>query len=82
MNGAIAPFSTHVQHENAKYRNAASNVGAWPVLRNFLKEVMAGFFLGRWESNGTADTASACCDDGRGEGDLEHAEQVRATVTE
>ncbi len=41
MNGAIAPFNTQVQHEKAKYRNAANSVGAWPVRRNFLKWVMA-----------------------------------------
>jgi len=41
MKGAIAPFSTHVQHENAKYRKAANSVGAWPVARNFLKWIMA-----------------------------------------
>ena len=37
MNGAIAPFSTQMQHENAKYRKAANSVGAWPVRRKFLK---------------------------------------------
>ncbi len=41
MNGAIAPFNTHVQHENAKYRKAANSVGAWPVRRKVLKWVMA-----------------------------------------
>src|SRR5471032_3348007 len=46
MNGAIAPFNTQVQHEKAKYRNAANSVGAWPVRRKFLKWVMAG--LDRW----------------------------------
>ena len=30
MNGAIAPFSTQMQHEKAKYRKAANSVGPWP----------------------------------------------------
>src|SRR5258705_4400187 len=41
MNGAIAPLSTQMQHEKLKYRNAANNVGPWPVRRNVLKFVMA-----------------------------------------
>jgi hypothetical protein len=30
MNGAIAPLSTQMQHENVKYRNDAASVGQWP----------------------------------------------------
>jgi hypothetical protein len=59
MNGAIAPFSTHVQHENAKYRKAANSVGAWPVRRKFLKVVMAAAIQVGWKSNGRTSAKDA-----------------------
>jgi hypothetical protein len=34
MKGAIAPLSTQMQHENAKYRNADTSVGRWPARVN------------------------------------------------
>jgi hypothetical protein len=41
MNGAIAPLSTQMQQEKAKYKNAANRVGAWPARRKVLKLDMA-----------------------------------------
>ena len=38
MKGAMAPLSTQMQHENAKYRKAANRVGECPDLRNVLKK--------------------------------------------
>ena len=37
MNGAIAPLSTQMQQENAKYRKAANSVGPWPARRKIRK---------------------------------------------
>jgi hypothetical protein len=34
MNGAIAPFKTQMQQEKEKYKNAANNVGEWPLFKN------------------------------------------------
>ena len=31
MKGAIATWSTQMQHENEKHKNAANSEGAWPL---------------------------------------------------
>jgi AmiR/NasT family two-component response regulator len=41
MKGAMAPLSTQMQHEKAKYRKAANKVGPWPERKNDLKLDMA-----------------------------------------
>jgi hypothetical protein len=44
MKGAMAPLSTQMQHENAKYRNAANKVGECPDFKKVRKPAMVHFF--------------------------------------
>ena len=40
MKGAMAPFNTQTAKQKSKYKNAANNVGAWPLFRNVLNPAM------------------------------------------
>src|SRR5262245_40482324 len=59
MNGAIAPLSTQMQHENAKYRNDAANVGMCPARRKLWVAVDIDGGSVR-ETNSKDQTAAPC----------------------